>query len=179
MYPVCVLKQAFCNSWTKWGQVLYKVSISRVKKSSLLHVVTLKSPVMVFPSKGRILGTCGIRVFLKEVTAEYRFILLKIWEVKFETNWPVPQLVTWINMTTWNQSNIMLSKVVPHIAVFCLVTQSSIAQRDKMAARETNAKVNNNKFHTRTNDDTLCLLLTVWKLPPFPLAWATDKDMPN
>ena len=39
-----------------------------------------------------------------------------------------------------------------------------------MAVRETNAKVNNNKFHTRTKDHTLCLLLTVWKLPPFPLA---------
>ena len=56
------------------------------QKSSLLHVVTLKCPVIVFPSEGRTHGTCGIRVFLKEVTAEYRFILLKIWEVKFETN---------------------------------------------------------------------------------------------
>ena len=154
------------------------MSISRVKKSRLLHVVTLKCPVMVFPSEGRTHVTYG-RVFLTEVTAEYRFVLLTIWEEKFQTNWPIPQLVTWTNMTTWNQSNIMLSMVVPHIAVFCLLTQSSIARQDKKAARETNAKVNDDKIHTRTNDHTLCLLLTVWKLPPFPLAWAMDKDTSN
>ena len=73
----------------------------------------------------------------------------------------------------------MLSTVVSHTAVFGLLTQNSIARRDNKAARETDAKANDNEFHKRTNDHTLCLLLTVWKLPPFPLAWATDKDMPN
>ena len=33
-------------------------------------------------------------VFLIEVTAEYRFVLLKTWEETFETNSAIPQLVT-------------------------------------------------------------------------------------
>ena len=54
--------------------------------------LTAYMPSNGFPQEGSTHVTYG-RVFLIEVTAEYRFILLKIWEEMFETNSVIPQLV--------------------------------------------------------------------------------------